>query len=151
MRVGTKIDVLALLDQMEEVLASAPGFPVGGRIVVSRDQLLDLIDVIRDEMPDAIVEADRIMRERERIVTEARDEAERVLDRARDHAAYVVSEHTIRKSAELERERIVNHAREEAAELSANADHYAQELFARLEEEALRLAADIRKAAARIP
>ena len=41
--------VLELLDQLEEIIASAPAFPVGGRIVASRQQLLNLIDGIRLE------------------------------------------------------------------------------------------------------
>ena len=48
-------------------------------------------------------------------------------------------------------ERIMNRAREEASQVTASAEHYSHELFTRLEEEALRLAADIRKAAARKP
>ncbi len=40
---------MALLVQMEDVIASAPALPMGGRIVVSRGQLLDLIDAMHAE------------------------------------------------------------------------------------------------------
>jgi vacuolar-type H+-ATPase subunit H len=146
-----KTDVLTLLEQMEEAIAGAPSLPVGGRIVVSRDQLLDLIDAIRGELPDAIVEADRITRDKARVIADARDEAERIIERARDQAEYMVQEHSVLKTAELEAERVLNRAREDAASITSSAEHYAQELFTRLEEEALRLAAEIRRAAGQRP
>lgn len=146
-----KPDIFALLDQIEDVVANARSLPVGGRVVVSRDQLLDLIDAIRGEIPGAVIEADRIGRDRVRIVEDARREADQILERARDQAAYLVQEHTVLKSAELEAERLLNRAREDATQVTSAAERYALDLFARLEEEALRLAADIRKAATRRP
>ena len=140
-------DLLTLLDQMEEAIASAPALPVGGRIVVNRDQLLDFIDAIRGEMPGTVIEAERVSRDRSKIIADARSEADQLLERARDQASYLIQEHTLLKSAELEGERVRNRAREEAAQITTGAERYAQELFTRLEEETLRLAADIRKAA----
>jgi vacuolar-type H+-ATPase subunit H len=144
-------NLLDLLERLEEAIATAPTLPVGGRILASRDELLDLIDAIRGELPDALMDAERIVRERARIVADADAEAERIVQRARDQGAYLVQEHTVLKSAELEAERILNRAREDASQVTASAEHYSLELFTRLEEEALRLAADIRKAAARKP
>ena len=147
MGVAMNTDFLTLLDQMEEAIASAPALPVGGRIVVNRDQLLDFIDAIRGEMPETVMEADRVAREKSKILADAKTEADQFMERARDQATYLVQEHTVIKSAELEAERVVNRAREEAAQITSGAERYAQELFTRLEEETLRLAADIRKAA----
>ena len=146
-----KPDIFALLDQIEDVVATARSLPIGGRVVASRDQLLDLIDAIRGEIPSAVIEADRINRDRVRIVEDARRDADQILERARDQAAYLAQEHTVMKSAELEAERLLNRAREDATQVTSAAERYALDLFARLEEEALRLAADIRKAAARRP
>src|SRR6266545_2849747 len=147
MGVAMNTDLLTLLDQMEEAIASAPALPVGGRIVVNRDQLLDFIDAIRGEMPETVIEAERVSRDRSKIIGDARSEADQLLGRARDQASYLIQEHTVLKSAELEGERVLNRAREEAAQITTGAERYAQELFTRLEEETLRLAADIRKAA----
>lgn len=146
-----KTDLLTLLDQIEEVIATAPTLPVGGRIVVSRDQLLDLLDAIRNQVPDSVMDADRITRDKGRILAEASEECDRMIERARDQASYLVQEHTILKSAELEAERFLNRAREDATQVTSSAEYYAQELFTRLEEEALHLAAEIRKAAGRKP
>jgi len=147
MSVSTDPDILALLDELEELIASATALPVGGRILVPRDQLLDFVDALRGELPDAVMEADRVSRDKSRILGDARAEAEQLIERARDQAAYLVQEHMLLKSAELEAERVINRAREESSQIMFTAERYAQDLFTRLEEEALRLAADIRKAA----
>lgn len=151
MDVRMQTDLLSLLDEIEEVIATAPALPVGGRIVVSRDQLLDLVDDIRGQVPDSVIEAERITRDKGRVLTEAREESDRIIERAREQATYLVQEHTLLKSAELEAERILGRAREDATQVTSSAEYYAQELFARLEEEALRLAAEIRKASGRKP
>jgi vacuolar-type H+-ATPase subunit H len=140
-------DVLTLLDQLEELIASATSLPVGGRVMLPRDQALDFIDAIRGELPETVIEADRVSREKSRIIAGARAEAEQLIERAREQAAYLVQEHVVLKSAELEAERVLNRAREESADITASAERYAHDLFTRLEEEALRLAADVRKAA----
>jgi vacuolar-type H+-ATPase subunit H len=144
-------DLLMLIDELEEVIASAPALPVGGRIVACRDELLDLIDAIRGQVPESVLDADRITHDKERILADAREESNRMIERARDQAAYLVQQHTVLKSAELEAERVLSRAREDAAQITSSAEYYAQELFTRLEEEALRLAAEIRKAAGRKP
>src|SRR5205814_4019776 len=82
-------DLLTLLDQMEEAIASAPALPVGGRIVVNRDQLLDFIDAIRGEMPETVMEADRVAREKSKILADAKTEADQFMERARDQATYL--------------------------------------------------------------
>jgi hypothetical protein len=41
--------VLALLDEMEDLIANAPALPVAGRIIVDRAQLLEIIDAMRVE------------------------------------------------------------------------------------------------------
>jgi len=110
MGVAMNTDLLTLLDQLEEAIASAPALPVGGRIVVNRDQLLDFIDAIRGDMPDTVIEADRVAREKAKILGDAKTEADQVLERARDQASYLVQEHTVLKSAELEAERTMNRA-----------------------------------------
>jgi hypothetical protein len=44
-----KSTVLTLLDQLEDLIASAPALPIGGRIIVARTQLLEFVDAMRVE------------------------------------------------------------------------------------------------------
>lgn len=146
--VDYRIDLLSLVDQLQEVIETSPRLPLSDRIVVSADLLLDLVDALRDAIPREVIEAERLLKERHRILENAREEAEQLLERAREQSKFMLQEHHIAKAAEMKAERILNQARREADEIRESADEYVQRLFSRLENEAVRLAAEIRKAAA---
>ena len=52
--------------------------------MVSSDWLLDLIEAIRSAIPEDVIEAERLLQSRHRLVEDARDEAEHMLESARD-------------------------------------------------------------------
>jgi cell division septum initiation protein DivIVA len=144
-----QIDVLTLLDQLQEVVETSPRLPLSDRVVISSDVLLDLVDAIRNTLPHDVIEAERVLQERQRLVEEARDEADHLLESAREQSKFMLQEHHIVKAAEMKADRLLNQAQREADEIMESADEYIQQLFSRFEDEAVRLAAEIRKAAAR--
>jgi cell division septum initiation protein DivIVA len=147
--VGHRIDLLTLVDQLQELIETGPRLPLSDRIVVSSEQLLDLVDAVRNTIPEDVIEAERILQEHHRLVEEAREEADQLLESAREQSKFMLQEHHVIKAAEIKAERIINQAQREADEIMESADDYIQKRFSRLEEEAIRLAGEIRKAAAR--
>ena len=144
-----RIDLLTLVDQLQEVIETSRRVPLSDRIVANADLLLDLVDAIRGAIPSNVIEAERILQERYRLVEDAREEAEQLVESAREQSKFMLQEHNVVKAAELKAERILSQARREAEDVMHSADEYVQQLFTRTEEEAVRLAAEIRKAAAR--
>src|SRR5258706_6006220 len=117
--------------------------------MVSSEHLLYLVDAIRNTIPQDVIEAERILQERHRLVEDAREEAERLLAAAREQSLFMLQDHHIVKAAELKADRLSNQAQPEYDQILASADEWIQQQFAHLEEEALHLAAEIRRAAAR--
>ncbi len=146
---AARIDLLTLVDQLQEVVETSPRVPLSDRVVVSSDLLLDLVDAIRGAIPNDVIEAERVLQERHRLVEDARDEAEQLVESAREQSKFMLQEHNVAKAAELKAERILSQARREADEVMRSADEYVQQLFSRIEDESVRLTAEIRKAAAR--
>ena len=146
---GPRIDLLSLIDQLQDLIETSPRLPLSDRVVVSSDALLDLVDAIRTTIPHDVIEAERVIQERHRLVEDARDEAEHLLESAREQSKFMLQEHNVVKAAELKAERILSQARREADEVMRSADEYVQQLFSRIEDESVRLTAEIRKAAAR--
>jgi vacuolar-type H+-ATPase subunit H len=144
---GSRIDLLTLLDQLQEVVETSPRLPLSDRGIISTDLLLDLLDAIRNTIPHDVIEAQRILQERHRMIEESREEAEHLLESAREQSRFMLDEHHIIKAAELRAERLVNQAQREADEIIESADEYVQKLFNRFEDEALRIAGELRKAA----
>ena len=146
---AARIDLLTLVDQLQEVVETSPRVPLSDRVVVSSDLLLDLVDAIRGAIPNDVIEAERILQERHRLVEDARDEAEQLVESAREQSKFMLQEHNVAKAAELKAERILSQTRREADEVMRSADEYVQQLFSRIEDESVRLTVEIRKAAAR--
>ena len=68
--------VLELLEEIEEIVDTASGFPLTGKIMVDAQELLEIVREIRLELPDEIQQAQWIKNERERIIAEAKKEYE---------------------------------------------------------------------------
>lgn len=144
-----QLDLLSLIDQLQESIETSTRLPLSDRIVVSADGMLDLVDAIRAAIPEDVIEAERVLQERQRFLEDARAESERMLEQAREQSKFMLQEHSIIKAAEMRAERLLNQARREAEAVMASADEYVQKLFGQCEDEVGRLVSEIRKAAAR--
>ena len=49
--------VLELLEEIEEIVDTAAGFPLTGKIMVDSQELLEIVREIRAELPDEIQQA----------------------------------------------------------------------------------------------
>lgn len=71
--------VLELLDEIEEIVDTAAGFPLTGKIMVDAEEILEIVKEIRVELPDEIQQAQWIKDERQRILDEAKREYDTVI------------------------------------------------------------------------
>ena len=78
--------VLELLEEIEEIVDTAAGFPLTGKIMIDSEELLEIVREIRSELPDEIQQAQWIKNERERIIAEAKQQYEAVIDDAQKQA-----------------------------------------------------------------
>ncbi len=142
--------LLALLDDLEALIEKGSRIPFSSMVLIDRDVYLDAVDAIRIAMPEAVVQAERIVRDKERIIAQADAESERVISLAREQAAFLISERQLLRGAELQSEAILNTAREDAKEIVSSAQKYAGDLMAQLETEAVRILGEVRKAASQV-
>jgi hypothetical protein len=136
------VDILYLVDRLEELVGVGKRVPFSGRVMVEEEQFLDLVDQLRVAVPDEIKKAQRVIKERERIIAEAQDEATKILDTARKRAEYFVSEQGILNEARQQSEEILRIADERRKRAKGEIDVYAMQQFNHIEE-ALREATEI--------
>ena len=134
-----------LLDQLETVILTSSKLPFVNKRIVEEDDLFKLIDAMHDALPVAIMEADRIMAEKDRISLEANKAAQDIVDQSKEYVARLVDEHVIAEKAKEEGERIIAEAREHAETLQDNAVRYADDVFKYLEEHLEQTAAIVRR------
>ncbi len=87
--------VLELLDEIEDIVDTAPGLPLTGKIVIDSNDLLEIIREIRLGLPDDVQQAKWVKEEKERILTEAKAEYEKIIVEANKQADYLVDNHDI--------------------------------------------------------
>lgn len=139
--------LLALLDDLEAIIEKGARIPFSSMVLIDRDIYLDAVDAVRIALPEAVVQAERIVRDKERTIAQADAEAERITSLAREQAAFLISERQLLRAAEVQSEAILNTAREDAKEIVSSAQKYVSDLLAQMESEAARILAEIRKAA----
>jgi vacuolar-type H+-ATPase subunit H len=118
-----------LIDRLERLLNESWRMPLSAYLVVGEDDFLDVIDQMRTAIPKEIKEAEKIQRERDRMIAQAEEEAERIVQLSQQDAAKLVDEHEIIDAAEQRAGIIIERAQREAEVLKAGADDYAREVL----------------------
>jgi cell division septum initiation protein DivIVA len=119
------------VDELSSVIENARSVPMsGGSCMVPRDVLLDLLDDLRENLPDEVHKAGAIVEQRTEILQQAQAEAERLTGRIRSETEQVVG------AARRQREEILGTARRQRDDLLARAQAEAEDLLARAQAEA---------------
>jgi vacuolar-type H+-ATPase subunit H len=129
------MDILYLIDRLEEIVKGSRHLPFSGVRLVDESRIWPLLDQMRISIPDQVRRAERIIREKDRTIAQAHEEAERIITLARSEAAQLTAEHIIAHGAEERAEAIRKHAERNAQAIRAGADDYAFDVLCKLEQE----------------
>ena len=142
--------LLSLLEDVEAIIEKGARIPFTTKAIVDRDIYLDAIDALRVALPESVLQAERIVHDKERIIAQAEAEAERITLLAKEQAAFLISEKQLLRAAELKSEEILSNAKEEAKEIVSSAQKYARDLLMQLENETAKILTEIRKASSQM-
>ena len=127
------------VDELTTVIENARSVPMSSSCMVPRDHLLDLLDDLRESLPEDVQAAGAIVEQRTEILQQAQAEAERLTGRTRGESEQLLAQ------ARRTREEILGTARRQRDELLARAQAEAEEMLIAAEEEAERLLAEGRR------
>lgn len=91
--------VLDLLEEIEEIADTSSSVPLTAKIMVDREEILEIVKDIKVALPDEIQQAQFIKNERQRILDEAKNEYEMIIKDAEKQAEMLVDEHEITSQA----------------------------------------------------
>jgi cell division septum initiation protein DivIVA len=123
------------VDELTTVIENARSVPMSSSCMVPRDHLLDLLDDLRESLPEEVQQAGAIVEQRTEILQQAQAEAERLTGRTRSETEQLVAT-ARRQSEELigtarrQRDEILTRTQAEADELLAEAEAAAEQLVA---------------------
>lgn len=128
-----RINLIILLDKLEEIIDKAPEIPLTGRVLLDSDELLELIDKIRNAVPEEVKRAEIVSTEKERVILEGQKRAEKILAQAKEQAGRMVKDSEIYRQAQQEAKKILTEAHKRASELRTGSEEYAHNVLNELE------------------
>jgi vacuolar-type H+-ATPase subunit H len=140
------MEVMLLLDALEDILDKANTLPLSSKVLINKEQLLEIVKDIRIKIPDEVKQAQWIKEERQKILMEAKKEAEgiryecedklsrikeerqRMLVEAEKETEIMRQEADKRLSSLIEESEIVKRANEQAKEIILSAQQDAKKI-----------------------
>ncbi|MDO4200340.1 MAG: ATPase [Clostridia bacterium] len=136
-----------LINEMEDMLENSWGLPMsGGRVVLNSKNIRKILEDIRLALPQEIVQAQKIINERNRIIEGAKSDAETMIKLSEEKIKVMVSQSEIVKAAQASADEILNDAQTKAKEIKKSASEYAGEMMKRMDESVTQGLLEIRKA-----
>ena len=139
-----------MIDQIEDACERAgKSFFSQSKISIDKNEIYEIIDKMhpvledmRRDLPNEILQAKRVINEGEKINSEAKSKAAQIIKTAEADAAKLVNQHEITKTAKEQAEEILASAKKDAKELRMGSREYADEILIDAEK-ALRDALDV--------
>lgn len=127
------MDVHAKLAEIRRLVEEARSMPMSASAVVNRAELLGLVDELASAIATELSDAERVVAERDAVVSEGREQAEQILADARSEREHIISDTDIYRVAKREADEILTHARAESEELRKETDEYVDSKLANFE------------------
>jgi cell division septum initiation protein DivIVA len=127
------MDLIERIDELQVLIEEAKAVPLSSSAVINRDELLELLAQLKEEVPDEIRQARWMSRDRDELLARARKEADRIVAEAREQRDRLLSRTEIVHAAQREAERINEEAKDKAAKKRAEAEDYIDQKLAAFE------------------
>ena len=116
--------VLELLTELEELVEKGNTLPFSSKALVSPEEIMEIIDEIREELPAELVQAREIVEQKKKIMVEAEGDAERIKNEAEKKLKEMIDTNEITRTATAQAETIIKNAQASAKELRIGTQHY---------------------------
>ncbi len=123
------MDILRYVDDLEDIVETSSTIPLTGKIMVEKEEILEILENLRRDLPLELTEATQIRKDKDLIIKDAHQEGEKIIQGAKAQADQLVEEdELVRKANEMAQE-IMDNANEESAQIRLGARDYADELL----------------------
>ena len=128
-------DINRLIDMLYEKVEDAKSPALKPNMsMVDRDEMLDLLDELRAQVPVEVKRAQELLSAREKFVEDAKRDVERMMRQAELDAKTKVSETEVMYAAKEKARQVIARAEERARQLYQVANEYAEDVMSRAEE-----------------
>ncbi|PJF42851.1 MAG: hypothetical protein CUN55_09515 [Phototrophicales bacterium] len=144
------MDIQHLVDRLEDLIDEGRHVPMSRYTLIDEERALEIIDQMRISIPEQIEKATRVVNQRDRILSQANEEANRILELAREKSEELVNRDAIMVKAQTRAEALLAQARLDAERTREEADGYVMEVLKDLESQLLRTLTIVRNGIAKL-
>ena len=127
------MDALEIIDKIEELLDKGKKVPFTSNIMISENEIYEMLDELRNVLPEEFRQARWIVKEREGMIEESKRQSERIVREAKERSEMLVNETEILKNASRKAENLLSIAEAKSRTIRLEAEDYADEKLAGLE------------------
>ncbi|MCX6384608.1 MAG: ATPase [Actinobacteria bacterium] len=127
------MDALEIIDRIEELLDKSKRIPFTSNIMIAENEIYEMLDELRNVIPEEFRQARWIVKEREGMIEESKRQAERIIREAKERSEMLVNETEILKNASRKAEDLLSIAEAKSRTIRLEAEDYADEKLAGLE------------------
>ncbi len=122
-----------LLRRVAEMVAGARPVPLSASVMITRDEVLEMLEEAIERLPDELRAARWLLKEREEFLAKTRRDADDILDAARARAERMVQRTEVVKAADQHARQVVDKAEDEARRLRLECEDYCDQRLASFE------------------
>ena len=135
-----------LIDELYDMVEKAWSLPLSrGRAVLDGEQVRQILDEIRETLPQEIHQAKAIVADRSQILADAKREADTTVRVAQERAKALIAQDAITRESQQRANEIVSQAQAKSREMKRATNEYVDDLMKRTDEELTQLLAEARK------
>lgn len=138
----TNLALENIFGELENMINGATRVPMMDKLLIEENELINLLDDLREAIPKEVKNADRVLEEQKQIVNKAYADAEMIVQQAKSEAERIVGVAQAKADDMIKQEEIYKQAEAVAEELKANALAYEEETKRGADEYALRVKQD---------
>ena len=142
------MEIFTFLEDMEDIIENSKEIPLMHKVILDKNQLLDIIKDIRLKLPEELKTAKAIKEEHDKIIAKAQEEADGIVKEAENRIISTIDEHEITKKAYEQKDKIIENANDMAREISNGTKAYADSILEGIQvalEDALKVIENNRK------
>ena len=128
------MDILNLLERIEDIIEDASKFPLSSKVMIDKEEVLEVINEIRLKLPDEINRASWVAKERQRILNEAQGEADELIGKVREQQKHLIEESEITRQAKSYANQLLQEAEQKANDMKLGAYNYSDEILSKLQD-----------------
>lgn len=129
------VNIIELLEYLQDTIENSPKVPISGKAMIDRREALDVVDQIINYLPDQFKKAQWILNERERILTEAKNEYDTVKKETAEMMRQSIENHDVVKEARVRAQEILSAAKRDAKTIRIGSRDYSDNILTELDRE----------------